>query len=176
MEVLRLMIDESPYLGLFLALNSNGCVLPKLASDSEIKALKKAGLNVCVLDSPFSPGNTILCNDYAALLSKHMPKEDAARVSDALGVEVLQQEFGGVPAFASTSVATNSGLYTYNELTSVEVAHLKTLFKVHAMIGTTNLGVPFNGLSLIANSKGGVVGSKSTGVETQRVYEALSGD
>lgn len=175
-EPLHLMINDSPYLGLFIALNSKGCVLPRLSEESEAKALKKAGLNVCVLDSPLSPGNTIMCNDKAVLLSPRMPKPEANRISDALGVEAFQQEFGGIPAFASTSVVTNAGLYAYNELTDVELKHLEKLFGVHALIGTTNFGVPFNALALIANTKGAIAGSMTTGVETQRIYEALSGD
>jgi len=171
---LSIFVDESPYLGLFSALNSNGCVLPRLCTERETRALKKAGLNVCSLASPHAPGNTILCNDNAALASPAIPKKEAKRAADALGVEVLQQSFGGLASFAATSAVTNRGLLTYNDLTEAELKHLEKLFKVHAVIGTTNFGVPYNSLSVVANSRGALAGDKCTGFEMQRVFEAFS--
>jgi len=135
---------------------------------------KKAGLNVCSLASPHAPGNTILCNDNAALASPAIPKKEAKRAADALGVEVLQQSFGGLASFAATSAVTNRGLLTYNDLTEAELKHLEKLFKVHAVIGTTNFGVPYNSLSVVANSRGALAGDKCTGFEMQRVFEAFS--
>ncbi|MFA4946667.1 MAG: translation initiation factor IF-6 [Candidatus Micrarchaeia archaeon] len=170
----RFFVDESPYLGLFVTLNSKGCVLPKMAGGRERSILKEAGLNVVVLSTPHAPGNTILCNDHAALLSPGISKKDVAEITDALGVEVHQQPFAGRPAFAATSVATNKGVYTYNELSEVEVKFLEKIFGVPAMIGTSNFGVPFNSLSIIANSRGAIIGDHTTGYEAQRIYEALA--
>lgn len=170
----EVFIDSSPYLGVLIALNSKGCVTYQRASEREVKTLKKAGLNVCLLSSPCAPGNTVLCNDRAAVISPKIPRKEAGRVADALGVEVFQQAFGGLQCFAATSVVTNKGLYAYNELSEVEFKHLEKLFKVRGMIGTSNFGVPYNSLGIVANSHGSLAGDLTTGFEIQRIYEALA--
>ena len=58
-QPIKLLIDHSRLLGIFSALNSNGCIVPSFAGDHEIKILKSHGLNVLRLDK-FSPGNTVL--------------------------------------------------------------------------------------------------------------------
>lgn len=174
-KTISILVDESPILGVYLALNSNGCILPAFASEKEVKALERE-LSVCVLSSNYAPGNTILCNDKAALVSEAISEEDVDEIKSALGVKVVHQSFANMKAFASTTTMTNNGFYTYNELNDLEFEHLKKLFEVNGLNGTTNFGTPFNALSLIANSKGAILGELSSGVETQRVYEALAGD
>jgi translation initiation factor 6 len=174
-KALNILVNESPFIGVYLSLNSNGCVLPALADEKEVKALERE-LSVCVLSTNHAPGNTVLCNDSAALVSKAIEAEDCDRIKNALGVKVLHQSFAGMPAFASTTTVTNQGFYAYNDLNDAEFEHLKKLFEVNGLNGSTNYGTPFNSLSIVANSKGAVIGDLSSGVETQRVFEALSGD
>jgi len=172
---LSVFVDQSPLIGIYVAMNSRGCVLPAFASEREVRALERE-FSVCVLSSNHAPGNTILCNDRAALVSRAVGAGDCDRIREALGVKVLHQSFAGMSAFASTTVVTNKGFYAYNDLNDTEFEHLKVLFGVNGLNGTTSFGTPFNSLSLIANSKGAVIGDLSSGVETQRVFEALSGD
>ncbi len=174
-EPISIFVNQSPFVGLFSVLNSNGCVLPELAEKQEVAALKKKELNVCLLESGLCPGNVLLANDKACLASPLLSKEEAKLVGDCLGVEVFSQRVG-LEAFASASVVTNNGVLAYNELSDVELKYLKKVFGVTAVIGTTNFGVPFNALSVVANSSGALIGELTTGFEAQRVFEALAGD
>ncbi len=172
-ELLPLYIDQSPILGIFCALNSKGVVLPSFAEREEERLLKKAGLNVCHISEKFTPGNTIVTTDKAALVHPRMEKVDMKKIADALGVEVFNQQVTSMPTVGSVNVATARGVLAYNEVTEEELKQIEGLFGVRGGIGTVNLGSPFVRLGIVANSKGALVGDRSSGFETQRIYEAL---
>ncbi len=171
-EPVELFIDNSPLLGIFTAMNSNGIVLPSLARDESTGVLRKAGLNVCFIDR-LSPGNNIAANDKGAVVSSYVPRDDLAKIRDCLGVEVHQMRTSFNPA--TTTVATNRGLLAYNELTATELKRLEAIFKVRGVNGTSNMGVQFNSLGVVANSHGALIGQLTSGFESQKIYEALTG-
>ncbi|MEM0475954.1 MAG: translation initiation factor IF-6 [Candidatus Norongarragalinales archaeon] len=175
-RVAYVLIDQSPLIGLLLALNSSGVVLPCYAEKSIAELFKKEGLNVLVLREPLAPGNLIACNDRAALASPLIPKEEAKRIGDALGVEVFQQALAGNPAVGATCVATNNGVLAFNEASEIELRLLEKIFRVKAVAGTTNFGSECNALGVIANDRGALVGEATTGFEIQRVFEAFNAD
>ncbi|MFH1056528.1 MAG: translation initiation factor IF-6, partial [Candidatus Micrarchaeota archaeon] len=169
----RLFVNQSHLLGLFTALNDNGCVMQDSAERQDIQLLKKTGLNVSLLKT-HSPGINILCNNKAALLNPDIPAFEAKKIGDCLGVEVFRQKTG-VKTVGTGNVVTDNGLLAYNETSGVELKYLEKIFQVKGIEGTTNFGSAFNGLGAVANKKGALVGELTTGVETQRVFEALGG-
>jgi len=174
-KLIPMLINQSNLLGVYCALNSNGAILPEFADENEVNLLKEEGLNVYTLDSRWgASGNNILCNDKAALLNPLLPKHEAQKISDCLGVEAVQAPIGGIETVGSINVVTNKGLLAYNRITEVELKRLESLFKVKGTVGSANMGVPFVGICLAANSQGALIGELSSGFEVQRAYEALS--
>ena len=173
----KISISQSNLLGLFAAMNSNGAVVPSFIEEAELSHLKKsAGLNVAVMSSHFAVGNNILCNDRAALANPAYSKAEIAQISDALGVETVAHDtLTRIPTIGAISVATNRGLLAYNDMPQVELRKLERFFGVKGAVGTCNMGVPFNGIGVVANDNRALVGDASSGFETQRIYEALSG-
>ena len=175
-EVAEMFVNQSPLLGLMTCLNDNGCILASQAEAHEVKTLKKHGLNVYVMKENYAPGNTLLANKKAALVSTLFSRKEAQNVADCLGVEMQQASVGSIKTIGSINVVTNKGLFAYNDITEVELKKLEKIFCVHGEVGTNNTGTPFNGLGVVANDHGAVVGELTTGFETQRIYQALSGD
>lgn len=172
-----LSISQSDLLGLFVAMNSNGCVVPSFVEDDELAVLRKAGLNVATIETHQACGNCILCNDNAAILHPTIARAEAKKVSDALGVEALAHDLlSKISTVGAVNVATNKGLLAYNEMPEVELKKLERILKVKGNVGTCNMGVPFVGMGVVANSKGALVGHSTSGFEVQRIYEALFGD
>lgn len=167
----QLLVNQSNLLGLCCAMNSNGMVIQSSAEAPEVKQIRALGLNVCVMDHQ-SPGINLLANDKGAWASPRVPPHSLIKIQDALGVEVYSMPFS-IPALASSTVVTNGGFFSSSELTGTEVKQLEKIFRVKGGVGTTNTGVPFNALGMIANSKGAIVGHDSSGFEVQRIYEAL---
>jgi len=171
--VVRLFVDQSHLIGVFTALNDNGCVVQDFPEKQGRELLKKAGLNVCVLKN-YSPGSNVLCNNKACLVNPDIPVAEARKIGDCLGVEVFRQKIG-VKTVGAANVVTSSGLLAHNETTDVELKYLEKIFGVKGLGGTSNFGQAFNGFGVVANDRGALVGEFTTGVETQRIFEALGG-
>ncbi|MEM3030952.1 MAG: translation initiation factor IF-6 [Candidatus Micrarchaeia archaeon] len=172
--VLETGIAGSPLAGLYCALNSNGIVLPATALGEEVAALKRAGLNTAVLRTPHTAlGNNIVANDRGALANPRMKRGEVAEVSDALGVEVVPASIAGYNTVGSVCVATNRGFLAHNDAGEEELRAIESVLKVKGGIGTCNMGVPFVGLCLVANSRGYLAGEPTTGFELARIDQAL---
>ncbi len=184
-EVLKVPLIEtsimkSRIVGIFAAGNSNAIVVPWYVWDAELEAinsqLKEYGIDMEVV--PFQStltafGNLILANDRAALISTKFTKEEAKKLGEVLGVEVERGMVSDYHAVGSVGVVTNKGGIVHPEATDEELEWLHDLFKVDVYVGTANMGVPFVGSCLLANSHGVVVGHLTTGPEIVRIEEAL---
>ncbi|MDD5318069.1 MAG: translation initiation factor IF-6 [Candidatus ainarchaeum sp.] len=173
-DVARVTVADSNLIGIFGAFNSRGAALSCLASESEVRRLKGLGLNVSRLRGRTTAvGSNVLANDRAALVNPAMSAADARAVGDALGVEVVKGTVAGYPTVGCAGIVTGKGLLVHGATGDEELAELETLFRVKGAQGTANMGVPFVGLSIVANSSGYLAGEKTSGFELSRVDEAL---
>lgn len=170
-KAVRLFVDQSALLGIFTALNDTGCIIQDFAETHDKFSLKKEGLNVYALRN-FSPGNNILCNNKACLINPEIPLPEAKKIGDCLGVEMFRQK-ASTKSIGTANVVTDRGLLAYNETSDIELKYLEKIFQARGIVGTTNLGQTYNGFSVVANNRGALIGSLTTGIEVQRVYEAL---
>ena len=184
-EVLKVPLIEtsimkSRIVGIFAAGNSNAIVVPWYVWDAELEKingqLREYGIDTEVV--PFQStltafGNLILTNDRAALVSAKFTREEAKKLEDILGVEVERGMIGDFHAVGSVGVVTNKGGLVHPEATDEELEWLRNLFKVDIYVGTANMGVPFVGSCMLANSHGVVVGHLTTGPEIVKIEEAL---
>ncbi|NJE60246.1 translation initiation factor IF-6 [Thermococcus sp. 21S7] len=185
MEVLKVPLIEtsimkSRIVGIFAAGNSNAIVVPWYVWDAELEKingqLREHGIDTEIV--PFQStltafGNLILANDRAALVSAKFSREEAKKLEDVLGVEVERGMIGDFHAVGSVGVVTNRGGLVHPEATDEELEWLRDLFKVDIYVGTANMGVPFVGSCMLANSHGVVVGHLTTGPEIVKIEEAL---
>ncbi len=174
-EVLEAGIAGSNLVGLFSVMNSNGVVLTGLAYRDEAREIKKMlGMDVAILKGKHSAvGNGILANDKAALVNPGMSAADVKTIADCLGVEVLKRDIAGLPNVGSAAVVTNRGLLVHGEVEDEEMEELEGIFGVKGSAGTANMGVPYVGICIIANSNGYLVGERTSGFEMSRIDEAL---
>ncbi len=178
-EVLRVSVCNSPLLGVFVAGNSNGLLLPRYALAHEVELLKESiggELNVEILSSRKSAvGNLILANDKAAVVSPLLEKKYSKLVEDVLGVEVVVRGIGGSPLVGSIAHVTNKGLLVFPLASDEELRELSEIFRVVADVGTVNRGSIFIRTGLVANSRGAIVGYDTTGPELMRIYQVFFG-
>ena len=70
-EVIPLSMGDSNLLGVYIAMNSNGVVLPNIATSAEIAIVKKTGINVYVSNERNNAhGNNIAVNDNSAIINE----------------------------------------------------------------------------------------------------------
>jgi translation initiation factor 6 len=70
-------------------------------------------------------------------------------------------------------VATNLGVLAHPHATEAELKAVQAALQVPAMITTANYGTAQVGACLVANSKGAVLGSRTTPIEIGRIEEGL---
>ena len=170
-ELVKTTVGGTNIPGVFIAMNTHGAVVTNFASEEEVSRLE---CNVLRLEDKYNAvGNNILVNDHAALVNPDMDRATVRELEDALGVEVSRGTIGRMKTVGSAAVVTNKGLVCHPKASEGEIRHLKELFKIPVYIGTANYGVALLGACIVANSNGAVIGNKTTGIEMNRIEEAL---
>jgi translation initiation factor 6 len=131
-------------------------------------------MNVLFIEDKINAvGNDILVNDKAALVHLDFDKETVKHIGDALDVEVVRGQIGGIKTVGSAAVVTNKGMVVHPETQEEEEEFLKELFGVPVYLSTANYGSRMVGAGVVANSKGAVVGENCSNVEVDRIENAL---
>ncbi len=175
-KVVRTTIGRSVLVGALASANSSGILLPHYVDEEEVDAIRSAtpDINVAVMETRRTAyGNLVLANDKGAVVDPRLKKEDLARVSDTLCVEVALGEIAGLPYVGSLATATNKGVLTHPLLKEEEQQRLKEVLKVPVDLGTINCGLPYVGIGLLANSHGAVAGFFTTGPELFIIGQAF---
>ena len=156
--------------------NSNGILFSNMVLEEEIEAVRKlvGDLNIGVVEGKYTAiGNLVLANDRAALASSILPKQALKKIEDVLGVEVVTGRIAGRSYVGSLATITNIGGLVFAEVSEEEEKKLSEIFKVDVIPGTVNNGIRFVRSGVIANSKGAIVGSMTTGPELMTISRAL---
>lgn len=170
-QVIPTLVDGSAVIGSLVRGNSNGFLISKAAGITDLKDVDQL---VGVLPGKLTAvGNVLLANDSAALVHPDMSDVAIEVVSRTLGVDVHRGTIAGLKTVGMAGVATNRGLLVHPRTTENEMEHLKEVFELPVDVGTVNYGSQAVGSGILANSKGYVSGSETTGHELGRVEDAL---
>jgi len=165
-------IANTNLIGSLVAMNSYGAAVTNFTTDEEMKAF--SSLDVVRLEDRLNAcGNNILVNDSGCLVNPEMSDRTVSALERIFNVEVFRGTIAEQNTVGSVCKATNKGLICHPASTKGDIQLLKDIFKLNPMITTLNYGSPYVGASIVANSKGGVVGSRSTPIEQGRVEDAL---
>lgn len=170
----RLSIGGAYVVGSLLACNSKGAIVADIIVASEAKKLARGGLKVAGLAELLNAaGNNILCNDTGALVNPEYSDEALRLIEKTLGVPVLRGTLGGLGNVGMAGVATNRGVLVHPKATPEERETARRLLGVGVMPGTINHGTALVGAGIAANTKGALIGKTSTGIELNRIEDAL---
>ena len=161
--------------GVLVAANSNGIVLPGIVQDHELRIIQEnLETKVQVAQERWTAfGNLVLANDNGAVIHPGASESLAKTVAETLNVDIVTSSIGGLPYVGSLAVATNKGVLAHQSLTERERAVIEKALKVPVEAGTINGGVPFVRAGLLANSKGAVVGNLTSGPELMAITRTL---
>ncbi len=172
-EVIITSISGSELVGALLAMNSRGAVVSSNITSKELEVLKKY-MDVKVIDTPMTCfGNNLCLNDKGGIANPEMEDEVIEEVSDFLDVGIVRGTVGGIKTVGMAAVITNRGGLVNPNANEWELKRIHEVMGVEVLKGTVNFGNDMVGSSLIANSKGYVVGRDTTGFELGIVEEAL---
>jgi len=115
--------------GIFIAGNKNGLLVPKILEDYELKQLKKMFDNVVIIDSKQTAlGNLILCNDKGCLIPKSLEKYKE-KISECLKVPVEIGTIHGSELLGSAGRASNTGCLIHREASDEEIKKIEDVIK-----------------------------------------------
>ncbi|OYT35022.1 translation initiation factor IF-6 [Archaeoglobales archaeon] len=172
-DVIVTSIAGSELVGALIAINSQGAVVSKNVLSREIDVLSRH-LEVKIIDTPMTCfGNNLCVNDKGGIANPEMSERVLREVSDFLDVEIVKGTVGGIKTVGMAAVVTNRGGLVNPNANDWELKRIKDVLHVEVQKGTVNFGNDMVGSSLVANSKGYLVGRDTTGFELGMVEEAL---
>lgn len=172
-DVIVTTISGSELVGAMVAMNSKGLVVSSSISGKELEKLRRK-LEVKVIDTPMTcVGNNLCLNDRGGIAHPEMAQKTIEEISDFLGLEITHGTIGGIKTVGMAGVITNRGGIVHPNATEWELKKIKKLMGVEPLKGTANFGNDMVGSSVLANSKGYLVGRDTTGLELGIIDEAL---
>ncbi len=168
-------ISGSVLTGALACANSNGMLVASSIREEELTEIRSVfDGNITIMETKKTAyGNLILVNDKGAVADPRLKETEVKKISEALGVEVLQSEIAGLPYVGSLACVTNKGILAHPMLKDEERKILEQALKVPVDVGTINCGIPYVGTGLIGNSTAAVAGSMTTGPEMFIIEHAL---
>jgi len=173
-EIIKVSIADSNLLGVYIAMNSNGIVVPNITEDREIEKMKKCGLNIYKSsENNNAHGNNMAVNDKGGIINPRVSEKERKAMGDALGIELVAGTIAGHNTVGSSCIATNTGFLAHYKTSDEEMKDLKDILKVDGNKGTVNTGTGFVSYGVVVNKNGYIAGEKTTAFELGRLEEAL---
>lgn len=175
-DLVELTVGGCSLLGSLLALNSHGMVVADFIDEKEIDVIRDhfEGEILIIQDKFNAAGNNILANDFGAVVHSFMGNETVRNIGETMGVDVVQASIADINTVGMAAVATNKGLLCHPKVLDHERKILEETMKVEVRNGTVNHGMPYVGAGLVANSHGAIAGISTTGIELNRIEDALN--
>ncbi len=177
-EVIEAKISDSILIGVLVAGNNNGIVVPKTVREHELSELKRLlkvyNINVGVVDSRLTAlGNVVLANNKAAIVGSRIEDRAIAEISDSLGVEVVVRDLMNLSIPGSIAVVNSSGGVVHPDVSDEDLRYVEEVMGVEVERATVNSGIPFVKAGLVVNNNGVLVGEATTGPEILRIQRGL---
>lgn len=170
-NVVKTLVNGSIIVGSLCRGNSNSLLVPR---GSTIRGQENIEIPIHEVPGKLNAvGNVVMANDTAALVHPELGDRAIEVIEKTLKVDVRRGTIGGAKTVGMAGIATNKGILVNPRATSSELELLEELFGLPVDIGTTNFGTQMVASGLIANSKGYVAGSQTTGHELGRIEDAL---
>lgn len=177
-NVVKTNLATSSIVGIYVNMNNNGIVLPYNLEEREKETIKqvakKHDLNVYFSKSRWNSfGNNLLVNDKGGVSSTKLSKTEVSKISDTLGIEIVQLDVFGFKTPGTIMIANNNGFGVNFQIDLYDYKAVEDALKVKGKKCTTNMGSGFVGMGAIANNKSYMVGEASTPYEMGAIEEAL---
>ena len=165
-------VNDSILIGSLCRGNANGFLVPEFTRTAALK--KQIEKPFYVLPSKLNAvGNILLANDTAGLVHPEISDKTAAFIGEALKIDVKRGTIAGINTVGMAGCVTNKGLLVSPGITEDETALLEDLFGFEPVVGSVNFGSRMVGSGILANTKGYLAGTETSGYELGRISTAL---
>ncbi len=175
--IIQTTVGGTVLVGAMVAGNSNILFVPSTISPEEMNLIKsplEGKVEIIEIESKLTAlGNLIVMNDKGAIISETFEKQVQKKFEDTIGTEVVFGNLMESPLVGTLTFSTNRGALVHPLLSEEESRAISSILRVKTDLCTVNRGVPYPRVGIIANSKGAVIGSDTTGPESMRIFEVL---
>lgn len=149
--------------------NKHGLLVPNNTTDQEMQQLINAlpeSVKCRRIEERLSAlGNTIVCNDYVALIHPDLDSETEEIISDTLNVEVYRSTIAEQALVGTYACLTNRGGLVHPQTKIEQLDELSTLLQIPLAAGTVNRGNALVGSGLVVNDWVAFCGMETTSTE-----------
>lgn len=170
-KIVKTNIYSSPLLAVFAKMNNKHIYLPNFVNSKEIETIEKE-ISVKILKTEQALGNLIELNDNAAIASKILDEKVVEEIKKT-GLEVLATNIGKSEVTGSSIVLTNNGFLINPYANKEEIQKITDLLKIKGGSSSANSGDYLVRNSVLANTKGMILGEQTTPFEINKIEEAL---
>ena len=174
-ELHHLTIAGTPMPGVFLAGNSNALLVPGIAFDNEVKALKKLKLPVTVFDTHLTClGNNLIANGHGCLVNPEFSDAEIVWIEKTLKVPVKRVQIAGLDTPGACLVLNGKYGVIHRDAEPHEIAMVKDTLKLESLEpASVSLGSPYLKSGVLNNNEGFVVSETSGGPEIVHLEQSL---
>ena len=177
-EIEIITIGGSRVIGSLICLNDNGIVCSNIANEREREKLeeisKKNKINFMILeDRKNAAGNNLLVNNNAGFCNPQITIKNREDIEETLKIEIMPKEFIEIETVGVLGCFSPSGALVHPDIDEEDKNIMKETIGTEIKNGTVAFGMPLIGAGLVCNSKGGVCGTNSTGIELGLVEESM---
>ncbi len=171
--VVNTTIGGTRLVGALCVMNSHGMLVADITDERELEPILEYTGVTLLSEKHNALGNNILANDNGALINPNLSEKSEEAIAETLDVDVKRGTIAGLKMVGSLGVATNKGVLCHPHVDQQEMELMEDLFKVSVTKTTANHGSGWIGTSIIANTKGAVVGDATTPIEMGRIEDGL---
>lgn len=172
--VVQTLVSNISLVGTMTAMGPDSILVPPFTREEEIKPVLEVAPNLQLVVVPTkltALGNVMCISKNAALVNPDL--EDAAKeaIADELSIEVIDGYIAGSRLVGAALLRTKRGILTHPLIQEEEIEIVEASLHRNSDITTVNRGIPYPRTGMIANSKGVVAGTDTTGPELMRIFE-----
>jgi translation initiation factor 6 len=171
-KTIKTSIYESSLIAVFAKMNNKELIVPSFITNKEISEIEKE-IKIRIIETEQALGNLIELNDENMILSKTL-KQNVVKQLEKTGLNYEITNIAKTDAIGSSLLITNKAFLINPNSTEEEISLIKKTLGFDGGSSTANTGDLFIRNSVIANTKGILVGEQTTGHEMNRIEEALN--
>jgi len=167
--VIHTSIGSTRIIGRLTAGNKHGLLVPNTTTDQELRHIRNSipeDVVITRVEERLSAlGNTVVCNDYVALIHPDLDRETEEIIADSLKVEVFRQTIAEQVLVGSYCSLSNQGGLVHPKTSIESQEELASLLQVPLVAGTVNRGSEVIGAGIVVNDWCAFCGLDTTSTE-----------
>ncbi|MCR4368884.1 MAG: translation initiation factor IF-6 [archaeon] len=175
-EAIKAMIGGSTLLGVLAKGMGRKIAVSSITEDSEVKMLESKGLDVIRVAGYTATGNLIAMNKNAGITSPLLKDGAREQLEAFFGIKFHEKRVANSDVVGACLTVTNKGFIAHPNISEDEFGKIEKIFGTTGIATTANYGDLFVGNSVVANSKGVIAGSLTSGIEMGKIDEGLRGE